>query len=199
MSGICVDALNPAGCPSADTLFVSGADGGRIVAFDSPLFFAYAGDLLMADLTVAVVLARESFPTEDYGGMAAFYAERCSPTLWVCGNEMDAGRLPEPSPSSWKMEPQEFADFWLLTATVIKERQPDAKILIGGLVSGDVSYLDELLGILPPPAPYGADIHPYSKGPAEAGELLDMYRAVGVDALRDRLRAYRVVLEAHGI
>lgn len=50
-------ALNVAGCPSADILLAAGADGTRIVAFDDPLFFAYAGDLLVS-MKVAVVLAR---------------------------------------------------------------------------------------------------------------------------------------------
>jgi hypothetical protein len=198
MSGICVDALNAAGCPPADTLFEAGADGVRLVAFDSPEFFAYAGDLLAAGLTVAVVLARESFGDDDYAGWASFYAERIAPTYWIIGNEMDAYLLPEPSPSSWKMTPQEYADFWFLAGTMIRERQPDAKLVIGGLVAGQPSYLDEVLPLLDPP-PWGVDVHPYGKSAGEAGELFDLYRTTVAPAeLRALLASYGEVLEAWG-
>lgn len=170
--------MNASGRPSADALFAAGADGIRIVAFDDPAFFAYAGDLGVS-LTVAVVLARESFPTDDYAGMATFYAERCQPDYWILGNECDAYLLAEPSPSSWKMRPTEYAHFWAEAARGIRARQPDAKLLVAGLVSGQPSYAYEVSTLLDP-APHGYDIHPYGKSAEETRELLRLYQeAIG--------------------
>jgi hypothetical protein len=198
VSGVALDALNPAGCPEPAELVAIGADLARLVAFDDDRFFRYAEQLRQGGIAVAVVLARESFGNEDYGGYAAFYAERITPDLIVFGNEPDGYLLGE-SPSSWPMDPPTYASFWGQAAGAWKERQPEARCVIAGLVSGQPSYLDELLTILPPPVPAAVDLHPYNKGAADAAALLDLYRRVGVNALRERLQAYRAVLAAHGL
>lgn len=176
MVGCCLDALNPAGAPDPAVLVEHGIDGGRLVAFRDPAFYAYHDTLSRSGLKTAVVLARETFGDDDYAAVARELAGWCSPTYWVLGNEGDAYRLPVPSPSSWSMTPPEYAGFWTVTATAILDVQPDAKLLIGGLVSGDPTYLGELLPL--DPAPYGADVHPYSKGPDDAQNLLDAYAEI---------------------
>lgn len=175
MSWLAVDALNSGGCPSPDEIAEAGASGIRLVAFDNPDFFAYAEKCLGWGLEVGVVLARESFPTDDFAGFAAFYAERLTPTLWSCGNEMDAYLLGEASPSSWKLRPAEYAyGLWHPVAHTIRDRQPEAKVVVGGLVSGQPWWASGLKPLLDP-APWGWDAHPYGKPAAEAEALLQLY------------------------
>lgn len=174
MSGICVDALNPSGCPSADALFAAGADGVRMVAFSDDQFFTYCADLAVS-MRVIVVLARESFDTDDWAGMGSYYAERCMPWAFCLGNESDAYLLAEPSPSSWKMRPAEYAHFWHEAAHGILGRQPAARLIVAGLVSGQPSYAYEVSTLLDP-LPYGYDIHPYGKSAEETRELLRLYQ-----------------------
>jgi hypothetical protein len=198
VSGICVDALNPAGCPSAEALIAAGADGARLVAFDEPRFFEYATALLDASLTVSVVIARESCADDDFGGWASFYSSRIAPTYWVLGNEADAYLLaPAESPSSWSMTPPEYAAFWHAAAPPILANYPGAKLVVGGLVSGQPSYLDELLPLLNPP-PYAIDIHPYGRDAASADDLFSLYRSVALPDARARFGAYAQLLGARG-
>lgn len=174
MGGVCVDALNPAGCPSADTILATGADGVRLVAFDDDRFFTYARDLAVS-MRVAVVLARESFDDDDFGGWTTYYADRVTPYYWILGNEPDAGLLPVESPSSWKMRPAEYAAFWNACAYSLLQIQPQARLVVAGLVSGQPSYAYEVATLLDP-APYAYDIHPYGRDSESARELLHMYQ-----------------------
>lgn len=175
MSGICVDALNPAGCPTADELRAAGADGVRLVAFADYRFVGYANELDDAGLTVAVVIARESCADDDFGGWASYYAERVWPTYWVLGNEMDAYLLPAESPSSWTMRPAEYGAFWRVTAGAIRARQASASLIVGGLVSGQPWWASGVKPLLVP-APDGWDIHPYGKDASETAALLHLYQ-----------------------
>jgi hypothetical protein len=165
-----------AGVPPLTRSRRPGADGIRLVAFDNPDFFAYAEKCLGWGLEVGVVLARESFPTTDYAGFAAFYAERLVPTLWCVGNEMDSYLNQGPSDSSWSMRPAEYASgLWHPVATTILDRQPEAKLVVGGLVSGQPWWASGLKPLLDP-APWGWDAHPYGKPAAEAEALLQLYK-----------------------
>lgn len=175
--GVCLDALNAWGHPTPGALRMAGADGGRLVAFDDQQFPTYHNTLHNAGLTTAVVLARESCANNDYGGWASFYAQQVTPTYWVLGNEPDAYILPEPSPSSWAMRPAEYAAFWATTASAILAHQPAARLIVGGLVSGQVWWAANLRPLLAP-QPYGWDIHPYSKTAEEARSLLLAYQDV---------------------
>lgn len=175
MSGVCADALNAGGAPSPGEIRAAGADGVRLVALDDDRFFAYAEELLADGLKLAVVLARESFTTADYAGMAAFYSERVWPTYVCLGNEPDAYLLPEPSPSSWSMRPAEYARFWHAAAWTWRSRQPETPLLVAGLVSGQPWWARGLKPLLDP-APDGWDVHPYSKDVDGARELLQAYQ-----------------------
>lgn len=198
MSYICCDALNIAGRPSPFDLWDAGTDGVRLVAFDNGAFIDYHGHLRASDLETAVVIARESCANDDFGGWASFYAEHIAPTYWVLGNEMDAYLLEAESPSSWKMRPEEYAAFWHATAVPILQRQPDALLVVGGLVSGQPSYLEETFPLLDP-RPYAVDVHPYGRDAASAEDLLWMYRSLALPAAQARLRLYREVLATYGM
>jgi len=175
--GICCDALNSAGAPTVTELHAAGADGVRLVAFNTDQFFSYQRMLERHGLTTAVVLARESFPDDDYQSWAGWYVARCTPTYWILGNEPDAYLLPEPSPSSWSMQPLEFADFWHQAALGICQVQLDAVLCVAGLVSGAAWWAENLKPLLNP-EPDCWSVHPYSKGPDEARALLRAYKAV---------------------
>ena len=190
-----IAAIHPAA--RADELRAAGATGVRIVAFDDERFFTYAHALLEAGLEVAIVIARESCADDDFGGWASFYAQRIRATAWIPGNEEDAYLLAAPSPPSWKMTPAEYAAFWDACAYAIRAVQPDAHVVVGGLVSGQPSYLDELLPLLDP-VPYAVDIHPYGRDAAGADDLFAMYRSVALPEAQARFASYRAVLDAHG-
>ena len=132
--------MNDLGCPSADELFAAGADGVRMVGFSDERFFRYCADLAVS-IRVIVVLARESFDTDDWAGMGSYYAERCTPWAFCLGNEPDAGWLDASSDSSWKMTSTEYATFWHEAARGILARQPDARLLTAGLVSGQTGLV----------------------------------------------------------
>jgi hypothetical protein len=169
--------MNPAGAPSIEELRASGADGARNVAFNNDQFFGYQRMLERQGMTTAVVLARESFPDGDYQSWAGWYAARCTPTYWILGNEPDAYILGVPSPSSWSMDPLQYADFWHQAALGICQVQLDAVLCVAGLVSGSVTWLEGVLPYLNP-GPDAVDIHPYAKTTAEARGLLRAYRGV---------------------
>ena len=123
-------------------------------------------------------IARESCATTDYGA-EPFYAERIQPTLWSLGNEPDV-LLPD-AVSSWSMRPQEYARFWAQTAPAILARQPDAKLIVGGLVAGQPWWASGIKPLLDP-LPWAWDAHPYGKDATEAAALLQAYKeATGGD------------------
>lgn len=171
MGGVCVDALNPAGAPSPYELFASGADGGRLVAFDDGTFYSYFDALARTGAVTALVFARETFGDGDRTAIAREIAHRCPATYYVLGNESDAYLLPEPSPSSWSQTPEEFTAFWYEVGWAIHMVRPDAKLIVGGLVSGNQDWINEVLPWLDP-EPYGLDVHPYAKDADAARELL---------------------------
>ncbi|MEA2640397.1 MAG: hypothetical protein QOF51_1791 [Chloroflexota bacterium] len=165
--GVCLDALNPAGCPDPAAYPFGWA---RLVAFDDPRFYAYAAQLDRAGVRLAYVLARESFGAgessspageTDYAAVTHQIALRAPwPALWVVGNEMDA---PPGSAASWSMDVTEYGALWHACAGAIRRIGPLATVVVGGMVSGQVDAARRYVaaaratGI----APSGVDVHPY--------------------------------------
>lgn len=174
--GLCLDALNEAGCPLPLDLEVLGVAGARIQARDDDRFFSYAGTLETAGIQLAIVFDTDSIPDDrlEHWG-AAFAVARPASTLFVLGNEMDAGHLTEKSDSSGIMSPEEYAAYWHHLAIGISSVNPEAKLIVGGLVSGQVWWAMNLQPHLDP-VPDGWDVHAYGKGPIEARGLYNDYR-----------------------
>lgn len=183
--GVCLDALNPNGCPEPSTYPFAWA---RLVAYEDDAFYEYCGLLQSAGIKVALVLARETFAGQAYGPVAARLAARIKAELWVVGNEMDAGLLenadgsPAYSPASWELTPDEYADLFIDCARAIRYADPTAIVILGGFVAGQ----PEAAALYAEPIQHrgmkidGLDIHPYGKVDNAAAELVDDYRAVTV-------------------
>lgn len=176
--GLCVDALN--GPPSVRQLRNLGVNGVRMVAFDDEAFYDYYTAVSRAGFQTAVVLARESFSTDDYASEAADYGRALSDPLpiFVVGNEQDAGLLDADSPSSWSMDPSQYADLFRRCAAGILEVQPLAQLVIGGFVAGQPAalgdYLEAIRKVYSGPI-HGYDVHPYTKDATAASYLLALY------------------------
>lgn len=185
MRGVCVDALNNP--PSIRRLRTLGADGVRLVAFDAPAFYTYARALRWHAFDVAVVLARESFSTDDYGAEVADYARQVDASCWIIGNEQDAGMLNAESPSSWSMNPDWYADFFRRVAFGILSTQPTATIILGGFVAGQPDALSDYLAairrVYSGPI-HGYDVHPYGKNANETALLLAAYQELAETRMR---------------
>src|SRR5579871_1572966 len=178
--GVCLDALNPTGRPEAGGYPFAWA---RLAASTASAFLLYSASLEAAGVDLAIVLDQNLYQgTGEYLPRTAAIAAALRPRMWVVGNEMDAGLLPEPSPSSWAMGAVEYADLFLAASAAIRAVDPAARIVMGGFVSGQPDA----------PAPYlsairarggrvdGIDVHPYGKDAAGAAVLLAAYRALGL-------------------
>lgn len=179
MRGVVLDALNARGRPTPRRLANLGVSGARLVAFDDPRVYSYVAELVQCRFGVAVVLARESFSTDDYASESADYAAKVIPALWILGNEEDAGLLDAESPSSWSMEPDEYAEFFRRAANGILAVQPLAKLVLGGFVAGQpqslADYLAAIRRVYGGPIE-GYDVHPYTKDAITARALLRSYK-----------------------
>ena len=166
--GVCLDALNPSGRPAPSELLALGCSLVRMQARFDEQMYRYHDDCRRAGFQTAVVLDRDAYPNIEE------HALTIAPTYWVIGNEMDAYLLPEPSPSSWSMTPDEYVILFTSTRRTILKRQPEALLIIGGLVSGQAWWLDECgdLGAA------GIDVHPYSKSASEAEQLIVEYESL---------------------
>lgn len=165
--GVCVDPFRP--CD------VTGFDLVRVVAFDEPDAVKFVHEIIAQGIDVALVLARESMGDNPsaWRNLALKYNKLYRPTYLVVGNEADAYLLGEPSPSSWSMEPDEYQV--LLDSVVYADNLlPIPELVVGGLVSGQPTWLNELVAY-----DYDSiDVHPYGKDPTEAANLIAMYKEV---------------------
>lgn len=165
--GVCLDALNPTGRPTPFDL--AGVNTVRLVARADKAMYKYHNDLRNYGFDTAVVLARESFGVRVTASRLRIYARNMKPRYWILGNEQDAYLLDEPSPSSWKMTPKQYAAFVFLCMSVLG---PSVLLVGGGLVSGQPSWFDSYRG----PQLYAWDIHPYGKTADETKDLIIAYR-----------------------
>jgi hypothetical protein len=155
----------------------------RFVYTDTPECHAAIRDYQEHGLTVAVVLARESFGTPYPANIAAVcddLARNSAPDLVVIGNEMDAWALGADSPASWTMTPAEYAELWGICEETITGRLFGAKLVIGGLVSGQPSLAPEYVRAVKRIGghPSAIDVHPYARDSDSAAHLLYAYHAL---------------------
>jgi hypothetical protein len=162
---VCGDALNATNRPTPAQLRDLGADGVRMVHFDSPEYAHYYADLRNADLWVATVLSGESFPHQqpraavDYAAHVRRIAQQFAtfglgPDIWVLGNEPSAARG---AASSWEMPPPVYREFVLAVAPEIRTVFPEARLHAGGML-GWAGWLDPIWEDI---APWidGLDVH----------------------------------------
>lgn len=162
-----VDALNPAGRPDPGALLAVGATGIRSVFFDRPDWFSYHRACKVAGLASIVTLARESFGDRHRAEVIAALPTNCD--YVVIGNEPDSSDV-----SSWQMSPSTFRSLIQECAPLVHQRCPGAKIVAGGLVSGNAGWLNPIADDIRLFVDF-IDIHPYNKTPGEAETLLDEY------------------------
>lgn len=176
--GVCADSQHDAGRADPGLLLELGMGFVRLVAFKNQAFLDYYTALRRYGIQVAAVLGRESFSEQpDYEAEARDYATWLAadpPAWWVCGNEMDAYVLAEPSPSSWSMEPAVYSYVAHQMIAGIRSVLPDARICVGGLVSGQADWLH--WGVTLGGQFDAIDVHPYGKDADEARALLHAYR-----------------------
>ena len=211
--GVNVDPKNPAGKPSSAALGPFGWI--RLVArWDKDAnepdqsIVSYVAEARAAGTRVLLVLARESFRTgtpntSELRAVSRGYGERIDADGYQICNEPDAGWNPSFSternsavkrgpdhPSSWCMDPGDFAETVGICAQAIREARPTAVIVTAGLTSGSAEYLARC-GPLPVD---GVAIHPYGQRPEPdrsaweelpgnfgfVGNLLDSYRMFGL-------------------
>lgn len=169
LPALCVDPLNPAGRPTPANLALYGFKGARHVFQAKPEWYAYHQAIKRAGLASIVTLARESFTLSRPDTIAAL-PDDCD---WVAvGNEPD-----DPGASSWHMPPAEFLALVAECSALIRQRCPRAKIVGGGLSSGQSEWLAPIVRDLRPLID-AQDCHPYAKSSSEAAALLQAYSAV---------------------
>lgn len=178
--GVCI-ATDPALMPAADQLTAFSLV--RLVYTPVPDCHAAIHAYQAQGLTVAVVLARESFGNGYPATLAATcdtFARNCAPDLIVVGNEMDAWALGEPSPASWSMTPEQYAELWATCEEVICARLFGCKLAIGGLVSGQPGLAPEYVRAVKRVGghPSAIDIHPYARDAESAAGLLYAYQSL---------------------
>lgn len=90
-----------------------------------------------AGLSVLAVLARESFPDEDFGRQTNAYVRMHGGDVdaWQIGNEPD-----HVSDSSWTLTQDEYAALLFVVAGAIGRARPDAIIVGAGGASGNPDY-----------------------------------------------------------
>ena len=161
-----VDPLNQLGRPSPSVLKEMGFSWVRMVA--RPGAEWYASQCIQSGLNIILLLARESFNSIPIPEQVASYARYFPATIWQIGNEMD-----QQGESSWSMTQDDYRGLVYSCVNSIHSVNPDAKIISGGLASGNPSWwtLDDL------PID-GIAVHPYAKSAQEASVLLDQYRQV---------------------
>jgi hypothetical protein len=175
--GVVVDPLNVHGRPDPDRL--TAYEWVRVTAFDSDILYTYCQRLHEYGIKYAAVVVRETFgawpPSRE---VMERIARRMSPTLWVIGNEFDAGVLPEESPSSWVQTPEEFEAMYGLVCRAIHHVSPRARCVLGGSVSGQPGvWLKYVEAVERSGLPIdGYDVHPYNKTAEEARDLLAQYQ-----------------------
>jgi hypothetical protein len=149
----------------------------RLVASATPEFSAAVRDYQSHGLVVAVVMDHDTLGDDPVGWTWACddLVRRCRPDLLVLGNEMDNLA---PSVTSWTMPPAKYAQLWSVCEPALRNRWPEARLCIGGQVSGLPERALEYVTAVARAGghPDSIDVHPYAKGPADAGALLAMYR-----------------------
>lgn len=175
--GVCVDALNPGGRPGLWSLRQLKVDSIRMVAFDKPEFYRYAGLLDRGGIAQAIVLTSGSFTDgEPLGDQAAAYAGKVKPFAHVVGNEWNI-----PGDASWPRGDDAFVAVWNEIAPAIRSVDGDARLYVGGMHSEPPSLSnlqDRIQRVWPQlsPEPDGIDIHPYMETYQEADALLQAFR-----------------------
>jgi hypothetical protein len=93
---------------------------------------------------------------------------------------MDAWALGADSPASWTMTPAEYAELWGICEETITGRLFGAKLIIGGLVSGQPSLAPEYVRAVKRIGghPSAIDVHPYARDAESAAGLLFAYHAL---------------------
>ena len=150
-----------------------------------PELEAYVRDLRTprADLAIALVLARESFPgprpRSRTRRLMEAYLRRLQPDYLIVGNECDAGLLRQPPSASWMMSHGSYAQLWADAITALQRADAVARtILVGaGQASGNPEWIRELLPHLPAEQhPARWDLHCYTTAPEELQHLLGIYQ-----------------------
>lgn len=167
IQALCVDALNPAGRPTPANVKSYGFNGVRSVFFDQPDWYSYHQAAKRAGLNTILTLAKESFNGRPHAEVISNLPVDAD--YVVIGNEPDSS-----DSSSWTMSPASFRSLIRECAPLIGQRCPGAYLVAGGLVSGQVSWLEPIYQELRDLVDF-LDIHPYSKTADEAQALLVDY------------------------
>lgn len=141
--------------PYPDDLLSLGFTIVRFVATDNPAHIEVAEWYRAHNIDTALVLTTEAFNpfTTSHDIVHLNYLWR--PSYLIIGNEPDAS--PSEEGASWIMPKSKFQQ--LLNIAISTSLVPDPQLIVGGLVSGLPSYLDNLHF-----SKYNAvDIHPYAK------------------------------------
>jgi hypothetical protein len=175
--GINLDPKNPAGKPPIADLGRFGWI--RVVARRDQEVTDYVNEARQAGIRVLAVLALQSFQSDNPDAtemteIARAYANQFEADCWQLGNEPDAGWSPTASdeensaavrgphhPSSWCLDPPQFARLVKTCAAAIREVRPTATIITAGLTSGSPEYLARC-GQVPVD---GVAVHPYGQRP----------------------------------
>jgi len=170
--GACLDGDNPAGSPSP-SLYPFGL--ARTEARDAKDWYQYVSQLTYEGVALATVLDTESVPSlTTAGAISLAYAEQCASRFWIILNELD---IPETA-----MPPEEYARWWYVIGTAILTHDPNARLVVAGMASGDPSkakpFIDAVLAV--GPKPYALDVHLYPSAGDDVAGLLAGYAELGL-------------------
>lgn len=158
----------------------------RMVATHYKKHIRIAQRYILDNIDIALVLTPAALSTPD-----KWFAETQSliklwrPSYLIVGNEADGA--PTEEGASWIQSPFDFQH--LLDVVQSARVEPYPEFVVGGLVSGQPTYLDNLTI----PHYNALDIHPYAKTPSAAYDMLQEY-AVYLDP---HLNQYLTVGEFH--
>lgn len=185
-AGVAIDPLNQGGNPTADQLAAAGVKWVRFVQKSDSFDYASVMRQYQArGIQTILVLNQETLwpPTgngnfsstyvTDFAAKARTLAQKYGGlvTAYEIWNEGDAS-----SPASIYVPPDKYKALLGATYTAIKGVNSNAQVIVGGLVSGNTSYLDGLKESNGNIAADGVAVHPYSTSPDEIVATLKRYQ-----------------------
>jgi Glycosyl hydrolase catalytic core len=163
--GTNIDPTYPEAAPSPLQLRDLGLRWVRLVSRDIPSIHAYVDDCNKFDIAVLACVAKES---DGYIMPGA--------QVHQIGNEGDVN-----SPSSWTRTPQEYHDDWdIYWGTWFAPGKPyeGSVVIAAGLASGLTNWLSQVWKIGPLQGCSGIAVHPYTKTPVQARDLINSYKSI---------------------
>lgn len=148
-----------------------------------PELVAYAEELRAAHIRIALVYARESFPTgltrAQRRKLILQYLAAVQPDYFIAGNEMDVDMSlsPKERESSWGMTPERYRPLW--EDGLLACAGSTARLVVGGLIGGTEGWLVRFRRLLHgnEAVPMYVDLHLYGDAPGDVVGHITQWQA----------------------